>query len=420
MKPSCLFSASILLFSTLQAGHGASIPVYRRKKDVDKVASAWFSGGHATSTPAFPVSDISWSKYTHVTYAFALTTPDVTNVTLEGSSPDVLPQFVEAAHRNGVKAVGSIGGWTGSQWWSSNVGSAENRTLFVKTLTDFAEQYQLDGLEFDWEYPVQQGIGCNTNNPQDSANFLAFLEELREDCIGKDLILTAAVVSPFSSSDGTPSKDVSGFASVLDWVNIMNYDMWGSWSATVGPNSPLYDSCAAPANQVGSASSEVNAWQAAGMPLDKIVLGVAAYGHSFSVNKTAAFNGSSLALYPAFDKADQPAGDVWDDVASTDICGNANGPGGTMRFWGLMELGYLNTDGTPRTGIDYIFDDCSKTAYVYNKTSEIMVSYDDAQAFADKGSFITSTGLRGFTMWEAGGDYNNILLDAIRETSGFH
>jgi len=75
-------------------------------------------------------------------------------------------------------------------------------------------------------------------------------------------------------------------------------------------------------------------------------------------------------------------------------------------------------------------------AYVYNKTSEIMVSYDDAQvcglvvknlietifrqAFADKGSFITSTGLRGFAMWEAGGDYNNILIDAIRETSGFH
>ena len=41
------------------------------------------------------------------------------------------------------------------------------------------------------------------------------------------------------------------------------------------------------------------------------------------------------------------------------------------------------------------------------------------QAFADKGSFITSTGLRGFSMWEAGGDYNDILLDAIRETADF-
>ncbi len=212
-----------------------------------------------------------------------------------------------------------------------------------------------------WEYPVQQSIGCNTIDPQDSANFLAFLEELREHCIGKDLILTAAAVLPFSSSDGTPSKDVSGFAKVLDWVNIMNYDMWGSWSAAVGPNSPLQDSCAAPANQVGSAASEVKAWQAAGMPLDKIVLGVAAYGHSFSVNKTEAFNGSSLALYPAFTKADGPVGDAWDDVAGTDICGNANGPGGTIRFWGLMELGYLNTDGKPKVGIDHIFDDCSKT-----------------------------------------------------------
>ena len=55
----------------------------------------------------------------------------------------------DSTREQGVKALGSIGGWSGSQWWSSNVGSAENRTLFVKTVTDFAEQYKLDGLEFE-------------------------------------------------------------------------------------------------------------------------------------------------------------------------------------------------------------------------------------------------------------------------------
>lgn len=49
----------------------------------------------------------------------------------------------------GVKALVSVGGWTGSRWFSSNVASAENRTQFVKTLTDFARQYKLDGLDFE-------------------------------------------------------------------------------------------------------------------------------------------------------------------------------------------------------------------------------------------------------------------------------
>lgn len=31
-----------------------------------------------------------------------------------------------------------------------------------------------------------------------------------------------------------------------------------------------------------------------------------------------------------------------------------------------------------------------------------------------KGKFIKDNGLRGFSMWEAGGDYNDLLIDAVR------
>ncbi|KAG8681045.1 hypothetical protein FRC08_015878 [Ceratobasidium sp. 394] len=48
-----------------------------------------------------------------------------------------------------------------------------------------------------------------------------------------------------------------------------------------------------------------------------------------------------------------------------------------------------------------------------------MVSYDDATSFAAKGAFIKSLGLRGFAMWEAGGDFDDILLDSIRSSAGF-
>jgi chitinase len=48
-----------------------------------------------------------------------------------------------------------------------------------------------------------------------------------------------------------------------------------------------------------------------------------------------------------------------------------------------------------------------------------MVSFDDTKSFVFKGYFIKKLGLRGFSMWQAGGDYNNMLLDAIRDGAGF-
>lgn len=89
----------------------------------------------------------------------------------------------------------------------------------------------------------------------------------------------------------------------------MNYDVYGSFSATAGPNAPLDDSCATTAS--GSATSGVKAWTAAGFPASQIVLGVAAYGHSYYVADSAAVsNAGQIALFPSFDKTKQPAGDA--------------------------------------------------------------------------------------------------------------
>jgi len=252
----------------------------------------------------------------------------------------------------------------------------------VRTVADFAEQYHLDGIGFEyvfissqltitecasasWEYPNQQGIGCNTISVNDTQNFLYFLQELRANPVGAKLTLSAATaVTPFQDASGHPSTDVSGFAEVLDYIAIMDYDIWGPWSPTVGPNAPLNDTCTLPANQVGSAVSAVKAWTAAGMPVDQIVLGVASYGHSFSVLPSDAFvNGSMTEFvpYPKFNASNQPLGDVWDDPAGIDVCGVYQGPGGVFNFWGLVTSGFLTPGGKPAPGIYYRYDHCSQT-----------------------------------------------------------
>jgi len=292
------------------------------------------------------------------------------------------------------------------------------RKRYAHVLLKFIAKYNLDGIDFDWEYPNKQGIGCNTISADDSANFLDFLQKFRAQAAqhSQDVFVSAAVsITTFVGADGNPLTDVSEFAKVLDYIEIMNYDVWGSWSSGVGPNSPLDDSCASSANQQGSAVSAVNAWTKAGFPVSQIILGVATYGHSFHVDKSNALDASSnIQLYAPFDKSNQPAGDAWDSTpGDTDVCGNATVTGGVFDFWGLVEAGFLQCDGTVAQGIEYRLDSCSQTPYVYNATSEVMVSFDDAASFVAKGQYIKKTGLAGFVLWQAGGDYNDTLLDAI-------
>ena len=184
---------------------------------------------------------------------------------------------------------------------------------------------------------------------------------------------------PFAGPDGTPSADVSEFAQYLDHIEIMNYDVWGSWSATAGPNAPLNDTCVAdPSQSVGSAVSAVKAWTSAGLPAHQIVLAVGSYGHSFAVNKTSAYvsaSNSTLTSFPKFDAAAQPNGDKWQDEAGTDICGNVEPAGGNFDFWGLVDGGFLTQKGTAAPGIEYLYDTCSQTVSLFLQLEECIGSF---------------------------------------------
>ncbi|KAF8156990.1 glycoside hydrolase family 18 protein [Crassisporium funariophilum] len=386
--------------------------VTRRSNLKDEtVLTAWYPGWLGKT---FPPDKISWSKYNVMTFAFAMTTPDAKLISLDSDSAELLPTFVAQAKENNVSPLLSIGGWTGSQYFSSAVASAANRTTLVNALVDLVEQYKLAGIDFDWEYPNKQGVGCNIISPNDSANFLSFLKELRKNSIGSGLILSAAVgMTPFAGTDGKPMSDVSGFADVLDFIAIMAYDVWGSFSASVGPNAPLKDSCAP--SPAGSGQSAVDAWTAAKFPANQITLGVASYGRSYSVKSSAA---SKIGDYPVFDATAQPLGEEDTGVAGVDQCGVATGNSGLFNFEGMIKAGFLTKSGKPASGVAYKYDDCSETPFVYNKTSEVMISYDDATSFAAKGDFINQKGLMGFAMWHVVGDSNDILVDSIRESMG--
>ncbi|KAG6810533.1 hypothetical protein H0H92_011451 [Tricholoma furcatifolium] len=369
------------------SGLAPSEQLQSRAASSSHVAAAWYPGWESSS---FPPSKIPWSKYTIMTYSFAETTNDASMVSLEASSPSTIPEFVTLAKQNGVKALLSVGGWSGSEYFSNHVTSA-NRANFVTVCKDLVTKYDLDGLDFDWEFPDESGAG-NQYSASDSSNYFAFLSDLRTALGSSKLITMSVGTSPFLGSNGQPLTDVSSLAKDISYVAIMNYDIYGTFSTTTGPNAPLDLSCASKANGNPSATSAVEAWSSAKMPLDQIVLGVPAYAHAYSIAPSTALSGSTIELYTSFSGASND-----DDYT----------------FAQMISGGFLTTSGKPASGVSYLFDSCSKTPFIYDKSSEILFSYDNAESFTDKGEFIASKGIKGFAMYDVTGDYNNILIDAI-------
>jgi chitinase len=365
------------------------------------ITSTWYPAWLASS---YSPDDVPWYGYNVVKYAFATTTSDPSVIGLSSDDEQLLPQFVSTAHQNGVSAFISIGGWTGSDYFSSSVGTASNRTKFVNAVLSLVSQYHLDGVDFDWEdhNEPNSGIGCASPSSCDSANFLSFLQQLRSAPAGKKLSITAAVYpTPFVGPNGAPLTDVSAYANVLDYVEIMAYNIWGPWSSAVGPGAPLNDTCTN--QQHGSVVDSVRLWTQAKFPSNQLVLAVPSYGYSYFVAESDALQNGQITSYPPFDPSQQPQGDAW------------NTDSGIFDFWGLVQGGFLNAKGSAASGIHYRFDSCSQTPYVYNANSQVMVAYDDAKSFTTKGYYIVNSKLKGFSMWHSAGDYNNILLNSIRK-----
>lgn len=147
----------------------------------------------------------------------------------------------------------------------------------------------------------------------------------------------------------------------------MNYDVWSPGiptSTTIGPNAPITDDCApSDVPKRGSATQAIRDWTAAGIPSSQLLLGVPSYGQSFRVRRE---DYSSLAnnKYPKFDRTNPPTGDKWDGGPGVDICGNKTDQMGSFNFWGLMDAGYLDRNGTSTSVVQRYWDKCSQTVSI--------------------------------------------------------
>jgi GH18 family chitinase len=102
----------------------------------------------------------------------------------------------------------------------------ENRDTFAANIVNFVHDNNLDGVDFDWEYPGATDIdGSEPGTPDDGPNYLEFLKILR-DTLGKGKTLSFAAPASFWYLKSFPIKEM---AQVVDYIVYMTYDLHGQW-----------------------------------------------------------------------------------------------------------------------------------------------------------------------------------------------
>ncbi|KAH7100735.1 glycoside hydrolase [Auriculariales sp. MPI-PUGE-AT-0066] len=357
--------------------------------------------------------DIPYDVYTHIDW-FVASTTDSYELNLDGHEED-LKAVVAKAHTAGITVSMSIGGWTGSIYFSDLVANATAREAYAKSMKSYVDLYNLDGIDIDWEYPSAQGIGCNKINVEtDSDNFLEFVKVLRET-LGPSARISAAV-SQFGIKGPTGElyAKFAEFAKYMDYILPMTYDTYGPWSATSGPLGPLRDLCATPEGQGASAEATVKRFTEAGFPANQIVLGLPSYSRalvteSSTLTRTAVNGGSSL-LYQNI-TSELAEGGVTSAPAGVDVCGVQTAAGASWLFNELISTGKLNEDATMGMG-DWkrYWDHCSQTPFLFNNVTRNFIPYDDPQSFETKAAFARSNGLAGIMMFDMTGDTRDSKL----------
>ncbi|KAH8806182.1 class V chitinase-like protein, partial [Xylogone sp. PMI_703] len=227
-----------------------------------------------------PVSAIP-SGYTHIHYAFAEITPDF-KVDVSADQ-DAFDQFAAAT---GFKRILSFGGWS----FSTDVDSpifragvtAANRLAFAQSVVDVINQFNLDGVDFDWEYPGAPDIpGITPGSPEDGANYLAFLTTLR-GILPSGKTLSLAAPASYWYLRGFPIADM---APVLDYIVYETYDLHGQWNyanAFSNPGCPD-GNCLRSHINLTETNYALAMITKAGVPSSKIAVGVTSYGRSFGI-----------------------------------------------------------------------------------------------------------------------------------------
>lgn len=331
---------------------------------------------------------IKAKKLTHINYAFVDVQDSLAVLTnLKTDSTNFRKLNELKAINPDLKIMISIGGWTWSGNFSDAVLTLSSRRLFAKSSVDIVRKYHLDGVDIDWEYPGMQGYEGNVFRPVDKKNYTMMFQELRSELdqlekeTGKKYQLTTAVGGAKAYVEHTEMDKV---ARIVDYIYVMTYD-YGGGKDRIEHHTNLYSRDLGAGGS--SADQSIRDFRAAGVPANKLVMGIAFYGKAWVAERTENNGLGQASVYGGQNQ------------------GPAKGQGGGYTKIKERMIG--------QNGYKKFWDKEAKAPYLFNSETRVFITYEDEKSVKEKVNYVKGNKLGGVFFWEYLEDPKEYLLNAI-------
>ena len=343
-----------------------------------------------------------------------ITLPELTGINYGAPYAGVLGALAILKIRNPHLKLGvSVGGWTRSGDFSGISKDKVKRKNFANNIVKFIDYLGYDFVDIDWEYPtavrkgdpegngVQIDEGC-PGSEEDTENFTLLLQELRNelDALGEKNGKHYELSVAMSASPTMMAKiQYDKILKIVDFANMMTYDLNGAWNSYTGHHTALYTNEAYDHSTMLEAAFSVDTCikyleETYGNTIDmnKIVIGVAPYTRGWAGVKDDGLDKDNPGLYA---------------TATPNSMKSADGT--TSGTYGFFELPTL----IQQYGLVEYFDDKAKAAYYFSPSSGVFFTCDNEQSVAAKGKYVKEKGLGGLIAWMASLDAENVITKAM-------
>jgi chitinase len=262
----------------------------------------------------------------------------------------------------GLKVNLSLGGWGGCETCSDVFRTETGRREFAASAKELLVHFGADGIDLDWEYPAIEGVPGHTYRDEDKQSFTLLISEMRKQFGDRyEITFAAGGYGAYFQK----SVEWDKVMPLVDYVNIMSYDLVSGNAVVTGHHTALYST----PEQEPSVASGIRTLDSLGVPRNKIVIGAAFYAR------------------------------VWSDVDSVNH--GLYRPGTFTAF-----AGYREFEERLWKGHEYVqyWDSTACAPYAYDAKNKLYATYDDPRSVAMKTKFAIEKGLRGIMFWELSGD----------------
>ena len=349
------------------------------------------------------IADLPARQLTHIFYAFADIAKDG-SVTLGNPCVDVgacgrgapLParargnfgELMALKARNPhLKIAISIGGWAGSGRFSDAALTDAARRKFAGSAIDlFIRRWPglFDGIDIDWEFPVQGGMKGNVERPADRENFTLLLAEVRRelDAQGKkDNRHYELTIAASARPSEIANVELDRIVPLLDFINVMTYD-YHTGGSIAHFNAPLFAAANDPTPEL-NVDSSMRAFLRGGVPANKLLVGIPFFARAYG----GVPNVNAGLLQPSKGPPSDWRGGygAWRRLSRTQL----RNPRYT-RHW----------------------EPSARVPWLYDAKAGTWITYDDPEAVRAKVKYVRDNRLGGVIIWELSED-DGQLMQAI-------